>query len=316
MFLVTVFSKTSMNESPKENKENQFLIGMLVSMFCWGLSWASGKVLSSYGATTSIAALRLSITFIALLGILFFLKEKMKVSSDGWLSLLAASVCMTGYNYLFFEGLNQGKAGAGGVLVTTLNPIISYGIMLLVSFRRPTKNETIGLIIGVIAGAVLLKIWDNWQGILSSGNLYFVMATFTWAILSLFTAKSSRYGSPIAYSLWMYGVCSVLMLALTSVSSNRSLYEASDALFWMNMFFSAVVTTAFATTFFFVATARLGAGKASSFIFLVPFSAALGSWIFLMEVPQNHTIIGGLLGIAAVYILNKKVKKEEVKNVQ
>ncbi len=304
-----------MSELSKENKENQFLIGMLVSMFCWGLSWASGKVLSSYGATTSIASLRLSMTFIALLGILFFMKEKMKVTSNGWLSLFAASVCMTGYNYLFFEGLMHGKAGAGGVLVTTLNPIISYVIMLLASFRRPTKNETIGLIIGVIAGAVLLKVWDNWQSILSSGNMYFVMAAVTWAILSLFTSKSSRYGSPIAYSLWMYGVCSVLMFTFTSLASNRSLYETSDTLFWMNMFFSAVINTAFATTFFLVATARLGAGKASSFIFLVPFSAALGSWIFLLEVPQNHTIIGGLLGIAAVYILNKKVKKEEVKAV-
>jgi len=38
----------------------------------------------------------------------------------------------------------------------------------------------------------------------------------------------------------------------------------------------------------------------------VPFSAALGSWIFLNEVPQIHSIIGGILGIAAVYILNIK----------
>ncbi len=39
---------------------------------------------------------------------------------------------------------------------------------------------------------------------------------------------------------------------------------------------------------------------------MVPFSAALGSWIFLGEVIEVHTIIGGILGIAAVYILNKK----------
>ncbi|MDB5258409.1 MAG: Integral rane protein [Chitinophagaceae bacterium] len=305
-----------MNELSKENKENQFLIGMLVSMFCWGLSWASGKVLSSYGESTSIATLRLSMTFIALLGILFLMKEKMAVKINGWLPLIAASVFMTIYNYLFFEGLAHGKPGAGGVLVTTLNPIISYGIMLLVAVRKPTKNETLGLVIGIIAGAVLLKVWDNWNSILSSGNIYFVLATFTWAILSLFTAKSSRYGSPIAYSLWMYGCCSVLMLLFTSMSSNVSLLQSGDSIFWLNMFFSAVITTAFATTFYFVATARLGAGKASSFIFLVPFSAALGSWIFLQEQPQIHTIIGGLLGIAAVYIINRKVKKEEVKNEQ
>jgi drug/metabolite transporter (DMT)-like permease len=303
-----------MNVLSKENKENQFLIGMLISMFCWGLSWASGKVLSGYGESTSIATIRLSMTFIALLGILFLMKEKMAVKINGWLPLIAASVFMTLYNYLFFEGLTHGKPGAGGVLVTTLNPIISYGIMLMASLRKPTRNEALGLIIGIIAGAVLLKVWDNWNSILSSGNIYFVLATFTWAILSLFTAKSSRYGSPIAYSLWMYGSCSILMLLFSSMSANVALVQSGDAIFWMNMFFSSVVTTAFATTFYFVATARLGAGKASSFIFLVPFSAALGSWIFLQEQPQIHTIIGGLLGIAAVYIINRKNKKEEVKN--
>ncbi len=295
-----------MNQLSKDKKENQFLIGMLVSMFCWGLSWASGKVLSGYGATTSIAALRLSMTFVALFAILFFMKEKMAVKSNGWLSLFAASVFMTIYNCLFFEGLAHGKAGAGGVLVTSLNPIISYGIMLIANRRKPSKNETIGLIIGLIAGVVLLKIWDNWNSILSSGNIYFVLAAITWAILSLFTSKSSRYGSPIAYSLWMYGCCSILILFVTTYSANVALFESADTLFWLNMLFSAVITTSFATTFYFVATARLGAGKASGFIFLVPFSAALGSWVFLNEQPQMHTIAGGLLGIAAVYILNKK----------
>jgi drug/metabolite transporter (DMT)-like permease len=98
------------------------------------------------------------------------------------------------------------------------------------------------------------------------------------------------------------------MLAITTGSSNISLFYAADGLFWLNMLFSAVITTAFATTFYFVATAKLGASKASSFIFLVPFSAAMGSWFFLKEQPQWHTIIGGMLGIAAVYVLNKKEK--------
>ena len=81
-----------------------------------------------------------------------------------------------------------------------------------------------------------------------------------------------------------------------------------DLTFWGNLFFSATITTSLATTFYFVATSKIGASKASSFIFMVPFSAALGSWIFLGEVIEVHTIVGGILGIAAVYILNKKEK--------
>jgi drug/metabolite transporter (DMT)-like permease len=104
----------------------------------------------------------------------------------------------------------------------------------------------------------------------------------------------------------MYGICSIIMFCLTSPSENLMIVKNGDLYFWGNLFFSATITTAIATTFYFVATSKLGAGKASSFIFLVPFTAAVGSWIFLGELPQWHTIVGGLLGIAAVYILNKK----------
>ena len=104
----------------------------------------------------------------------------------------------------------------------------------------------------------------------------------------------------------MYVVSTVLMFVLSDPAASLELLGKTDAVFWGNMFFSSSITTAGATTFYFVATSKLGAGKASSFIFLVPFSAALGSWIFLNEVPQVHSIIGGFLGIAAVYILNMK----------
>ena len=82
--------------------------------------------------------------------------------------------------------------------------------------------------------------------------------------------------------------------------------QRADFRFWGNMFFSATITTALATTFYFAATSKIGASKASSFIFMVPFSAALGSFIFLGEIIEWHTIVGGLLGIAAVYILNRR----------
>ena len=287
-------------------KDNLFLTGMILSMFCWGLSWAAGKVLAGYGNPLGISLFRFVVTFISLLIILLFTRTKLNVELKGLPGLLGAAVFIGIYTYLFFKGLSVGKAGAGGVLVTTLNPIISYAIMLAFTQRKPTRNETIGLLTGIVAGAVLLKVWVNWQNIAQGGNVYFLLASFSWAILSLFTAKSSRYGSPMAFSLWMYGLCSLLLFFITGWDDNLNIFHKADAYFWLNLIFSATVTTSLATTFYFVATAKLGASKASSFIFLVPFSAALGSWIFLKEVPQAHTIAGGLLGIAAVYILNKK----------
>lgn len=289
-----------------KHQENMFLGGMVLSMFCWGMSWASGKVLSGYGDASNIALFRFSVTFISLLLLLVLFRQKLAIVKKGMKDLLFASISISVYTWLFFKGLHAGKAGAGGVLVTTLNPIISYAIMLIFTRRKPNGRESLGLIIGLLAGAVLLNVWNEWEKIFAAGNLYFVLATFTWAILSIFTARSGRYGSPVTFSLWMFGLCSVIMLLITSYSESQVILSRADSYFWGNLIFSSTVTTALATTFYFVATSKFGAGKASSFIFLVPFSAALGSWLFLNEVPHTHTVIGGVLGIVAVYILNGK----------
>lgn len=295
-----------MSHESNTRNNSLFLYGMILSMFCWGISWASGKVLTVYAGTFTISFFRFGITFASLLVLLLIFREKMTIDRKGLKDLLPASIGIAAYTYFFFKGLLLGKAGAGGVLVTTLNPIVSYSIMLLFSWRRPTRNETLGILFGMVAGAILLKVWDNWQNVFNAGNTFFLLASFTWAILSLFTAKSSRYGSPVAFSLWMYAICSVIMFFVANSFESIELHKEADIYFWTNLIFTSTITTAMATTFYFVATARLGASKASSFIFLVPFSAAMGSWIFLNEVPQIHTIAGGLIGVGAVYILNRK----------
>lgn len=254
--------------------------------------------------------MRFGITFISLIFILLLIKTSFKITREGFFDLFMAAALISVYTYLFFKGLINGKAGAGGVLVTVLNPIISYGIMLLMARRKPTRNETFGLILGLIAGIVLLKIITEADHLFSAGNIYFLLASFCWAILSIYTSRASRYGSPMTFSFYMYGISTLILIAFAGFTGMQETLHKADGVFWGNMLFSSIITTSLATTFYFVATAKLGASKASSFIFLVPFSAALGSWMFLEEVPQWHTIIGGLLGIGAVYILNKREKMQ------
>ncbi|HVD97644.1 MAG TPA: DMT family transporter [Cytophagaceae bacterium] len=290
----------------EDSSQQKFLYGMIASMFCWGISWPVGKILVSYGDAANMAMLRFVLTFISLLILLIIIKENFSISKKGIPVLLGASVCMTLYSYFFMEGLHHGKAGAGGVLVTTLNPVLTYALTMIISWKAPSRREALGLTVGVIAGSVLLQIWQNSASIFDPGNLYFVCATITWAVLSKFTSLSSRYGSPASFSLWMYGICSIMMFVFTDHQATATILTHADLKFWGSLFFSATITTSLATTFYFIATSRIGADKASSYIFMVPLSAAIGSWLILGEVPLWNTLAGGLLGIAAVYILQKK----------
>ena len=291
-------------------KNKHFLIiGISLSMLIWGMSWPSAKVLSNYGKPLEIALIRFVFTFISLFLILHLLKVKLSIQLKGLPSLIFASILIALYSMLFFTGILKGMPGAGGVLVTTMTPIISYMLALVIQKRKPSGKETIGLLIGLFAGCILLSVWNHASQILQSGNLFFILSTLVWAILSRITALSFKYGSPLAFSLWMYLLCILILSCFVDMQSIKQILIKGDTVFWGNMLFNGIVNTGIATTFFFYATSKLGAEKTSSFIYIVPFAAAISSFIAIGEWIQWNTVVGGLLGIMAVWVINKKNKK-------
>jgi drug/metabolite transporter (DMT)-like permease len=293
-----------MNE--KQSSQSTLTILMIISMVIWGVSWPANKVLTSFGTPVVLGVFRYGFVVISLLLLLIPLRTKMIISRKGIPFLLISGALMATYNYTFLAGLKNGSPGAGGILVTTLNPVMAYGLGMLIDWKRPTRNESIGLLFGIIAGLTLLKVWGNEAIFAEPGNLYFLLSALIWSVMSKFTSKSAKYGSPFAFTWWMYFVTLMCIIPFCNMTAIGKLIQSTDIHFWGNILFSSVITVTLATTTYFFATSKIGAEKASSFIFIVPFSAAIFSFAILGENLEIHTIIGGLLGIAAVYMINKK----------
>ncbi len=292
----------------KKVSEQGLVISIVVSMLLWGLSWPSGKVLTRYCSAVNFVVYRYIIVVISLLFITLLLKTRLKVKKEALPSIIVSGLLLALYSVLFFQGLKKGAAGAGGVLVTTLTPIMAYVAGIILSWRLPSRNEAIGLVLGITAGSFLLKLWDTGNTIFESGNLFFLMAALTWAVMSKLTSWATRYGSSLGFSLWQYLITLILLLPLMDIHEFSAIMQINDPYFWWNLFFSSAIVTALATTLYFYATTRLGAEKASSFIFLVPLGASVSAWMLLGERIQLHTALGGVLGIAAVYMINKRRK--------
>jgi drug/metabolite transporter (DMT)-like permease len=290
----------------EEKNKRILVILMLLSMITWGISWPSNKVMGEYGNPLELAFFRNSFVVVSLLLLLLLAKIPLKIKKEGIPFVLLTGGMMAFYNYTFLMGLKNGTPGAGGILVTTMNPIMAYGIGLLVAKRKPSRNESIGLLLGLIAGCFLLQIWNGTGTLLKIGNVFFLTCAFVWAVMSKFTSKSGNYGSPFAFSWWMYLVTIVALLPFVDFSEINRIVHVQESRFWGNLLFSSVITTSLATTMYFYATSKIGAEKASSFIFTVPFTAAISSYFVFGETIQWFTIVGGLLGIAAVWVINKK----------
>lgn len=299
----------------KQHSKNEtiLLVAMILSMCTWGTSWTSAKILGSYTSSLNLSFLRFLLVPISLFPIAYFTKTNLKIKQKGWFHIVGASVFILLYTLFFFKGVHVGFPGAGGVLVTTINPIFAYLIGLFLSKVFPKKQEYLGLGLGFIAGLVLLKIWTNTEQIFNLGNIYFLLAAFVWALMSKISSHANKFGNAIGFSFWVHLFTLFVLCFMIDFSELYDDLNKADGVFWFNIIYFGVINSAIATTCFLFVSARIGAEKASTYIFIVPSTAVLTSWFFTGETILWNTVVGGILGVFAVFIINGKFRKKQLK---
>lgn len=275
-------------------------------MLIWGLSWSNGKIIASYLPAQLLMFWRFMIATLSLLPIILIKKMDLCIPKKAIPPVIVCSSMLTLYNYFFFAGTKVGLAGAGGVLVTTTNPIFTYILTLIIFRKIPAFFKIIGLFLGLLGGCILLKIWSlNWQQLVNGGNFMFLMCSFTWAFITLVSPKALEHVNIFVYSFWTFFLSTLFSIPFV-YNMNLLLVFKLDWIFWINLLAVSIGALSIATSIYFNATSKLGPDKAASFIFVVPIGAMGFSMIIFNEALKWNTCVGGILAIFAVYLINRK----------
>ena len=288
-------------------EEKKFTLLMIFAMITWGYSWVGAKILGPYGHVTVKIFLRFFLAALALIPILINYHATFKINKKGLLFILWNSISLCSYNYFYFKSTHIGLAGAGGVLVTTLNPILTSLFVYLILDRKTAKlKDIIGLVIGLIGGSIIIRIWDmDMNLMIQSGNLYYILASCSWVSVTIASQRAKDQIHFLTYSFWSFLIASLSILPFCEIDAFIQVTNY-DYIFWINMILLSIVVMSFANTMYFFASSKIGAIKASSYIFVVPLTAIIFSKIILNEQILSTTILGGMLSISAIYLINKK----------
>ena len=289
-----------------KKEELKFTIIMVAAMVTWGYSWTSAKILGPYGDVSVKLFLRFFLASVALIPILLKYKIPFNIKQKGAKFILINAFSLCSYNYFYFKSTHMGLAGAGGVLVTTLNPILTSTVVFCFIERSVSLKNLIGLTIGFIGGSIIIRFWEmDFDLMIQSGNIFYILASLSWVSVTITSQKAKEDIHFLTYSFWSFTIASILSLAVCD-SSSLIIVITYDWIFWVNILILSIVVMAFANTMYFFASSKIGAVKASSFIFVVPLMTIIFSKIFLNEDIRLTTLIGGCLSIIAVYMINKK----------
>ncbi|RXK11657.1 EamA family transporter [Halarcobacter mediterraneus] len=293
-----------------DSNKNIFYILMFFAMIGWGGSWVNVKVLSNYINEYDVMFFRYIITAITMIPIIVVLRKSFKIDTKSFLIVIVASIILVVYMKYFYLGTKLGTASLGGAFVTTLIPINTFLILAIFGSKKIFKKDYFALFLGAIGVLTMLNVWGtDSDEIFVIHNLYFILASILWALLTITSSKATKI-SPIVFTFYMYLVCSFISIFFMDFSTIA--YDKFDSIFYINLFAITIFASTFANTIFFLGIEKLGAANVSSFIFLVPFSAITLSAIFLKEEITFSIIIGTIMTIIAVKILNNiKIKKKK-----
>ena len=281
-------------------------MAMIFAMLIWGLSWSNGKIAGQYADPQLLMFWRFTFAAMTMVPTMLFLGIKPTFKQKAIPLLLVAAIFMVLYNYMYFKGTQIGQAGLGGVITTSLNPVITTILVVLLFKHTIQQKEIVGILMGIFGGLILIKIWsvDIYQ-LFNSGNIYFVFGAVLWAIVTLLTQKAKSDMNVVTFSFWMYSISIVIAYPFAAEYSILSVFSF-DWIFWINFLSLSIGSLAFATSIYFFAAMELGSQKASSFTFMVPAAAMIFAMIILGEKLELNTLIGGGMAISAVYLINRK----------
>ncbi len=284
--------------------DQRFTYLLILAMLLWGGGWTALKIITIELPMEVIVFWRFFLMSLAFLPILYFLNKPITINAKSLKYVAMSSVLNVAFMVSSFFGIKYGLAGSGGVIITTLSPIMTFFLVFILFGKKLFLSQYVGLAIGAIGGAIMLELNDL-SLFLNGSNAYFLLCAIIWAGVTTLSQRSHSHIHPIHYS-FLISVVATLASFIYAYDANLLAVFEQDAEFWISLIYLAVLGQTVATTIFFIATGKLGSEKTSSFMFLVPLFALFSAWLILDEPLLAHILVGGTLSLFAVYFINKK----------
>lgn len=280
------------------------------SVFFWGATWISGRILAQDMGPFSAALLRFVTASVFL-----FLWSSLAGHGLPRLPrkeiLPVAFLGLTGiflYNAFFFTGLQTVPAGRAALIIASV-PVVIGIISALFLGEALTRFRIAGTCLSLTGAAVVLSGGNPlhlFHGGLSGGDIMILGCVAAWTAYSVAGSRVMKRLDPLLTVTWSCFL-GTLMLIIPALSHGLTEDLARASLVdWANILFLGVVATGVAFTWYYGGIKAIGPARAGIFINLVPVFAILMGWLILDEPVTSSLLLGGLMVMTGVWLANRK----------
>ncbi len=295
----------------KKGTRAKAIFALICVCFFWGTTWIASKEGVKYiPDALQLTGIRQFIG--GFIYVCFFLYKGYTLpKGKEWIPILVLSFL----NFVMSNGLStlalQYKISAGlGAIIGAIFPLWLVVIGLFISKNKIPLRAIIGLLLGFAGVCVIF--YDHLNEFLDPefrwGIFFSLLATWTWAIATLYTKKQALNFNPY-FSLGLQMIISAVTLYSFSSATGRAVsITAIPWQSWAAIGYLVVFGSLIAFVCYLYALQNLPTEQASIYAYINPIVAMIFGSLLFNESLTVYLVVGGMVTLFGVYMVNKAFK--------
>lgn len=291
---------------------NGLMVGAFAAVYLgWGSTYLAIRVALESFPPFTIGALR----FLAAGGVLYLWARsrgagKPTLKQWGNATVMGALMFLIGNGFVIWAE-ERVPSGIAALMIASLPVFMTVLASLQKNTPRPKLTSLLGIALGLVGVAVLVRPFSSGQGALSlvdAAKLLF--AAICWASGSLFSKKADLPTNPklaVAMEMLMGGV----LMGIVSTASGewgRVSFAAVSTKSWLALGYLTVVGSLVAFSAYMWLLRNVAPERASTYAYVNPIVAvALGSWLGGEAIGLTTLIAGAIIILSVILILSPRV---------
>ena len=291
--------------------KEKYQLYALITIACWSLAYVLTRLALTYFSVYSLGFLRYLIASLILLGVAVVIKMKMPEKGDWPMFLLSGALGFFLYMIFFNQGQQMVSAATGSIIIATA-PVFTALLARIIYREKLTWLQW--LAIGLeFCGVAFLTLID---GVLSIniGVLWLFLAALVLSFYNLLQRKLTKTYAPLETATYSIFGGTILLAVFLPGSMQQAIH--APPIQWVYVLILGVFSSAIAYVAWTKALSLAEkTSQVSNYMFLTPFLTSILGFLIAGEIPEQSTVIGGIIILAGVFLFNYGERVKNSKNI-
>ncbi len=278
---------------------------LAITIFLWGITFVSTKVLLQYLAPIDILFYRFLIGFVALCFV--YPKSEKFTSLKNELLIFSAGVSGILLYFLAENIALQYTFASNAALLVSIAPVVTLILSVWINKDKSiTRYSVFGCVLGLAGVFLVICNGSMHVEINPLGDFLAILAAVFWSFYCILLKRITGIKNNIVLTrrIFFYGLLSMLpILAVTGLNTDRNILMLPSVA--GNLLFLGLGASALCYVLWNFSVGVVGIVRATNFIYFIPAIGMITAVIVLDEILTFFAISGAVLISAGVYIADK-----------